>query len=328
MLPGARQRMIMIDCEGTGYNEPDRLCLVEIALIEVRDGQATGNFLHSRLNPKTHINAHATKVHGITEKSLVSEPLFEDLAQIMLDFIGEDPICMHSATSDLKSINHDLTLSGFQNIPEIQIMDSEKIGKALLGVKDLSLNTLCDLLGVDRTQRTIHSAILDAKLMTRCMVKMLNMPKYESIRNHPQFSPKTYVPQVRQSFGRYIKPGQADLTEITKLGPIDLPRMSVIPTKLTFTDREGQKISVEVPDFDQTTHTIYLSKLGSYVVTKKSDDENYKNLPDNPIGPAVVFARKGAVRQSWYENGIKTKEVEVGKFPDSTNKLHQISMKF
>ena len=111
--------------------------------------------------------AEAYGIHGLTDEFLSDKPLFGDVADEILGFIGESRLVVHNAEFDMGFINHELDLVGRQPIPTGQVLDTLQFARRELpGIPGYSLDALCRHFGVDRSQRTKHGAMLDAELLT------------------------------------------------------------------------------------------------------------------------------------------------------------------
>ena len=86
-------REIILDTETTGFNEDKGDRMIEIALLEVVDDKLTGRQFQSFLNPqgkKSDQGAYDT--HLLSDDFLKNQPLFKDVAEKILTFIGK--ICL------------------------------------------------------------------------------------------------------------------------------------------------------------------------------------------------------------------------------------------
>jgi DNA polymerase-3 subunit epsilon len=115
------EREIVLDTETTGFepNEGDRI--VEIGAIELIGHVPTGRTYHQYINPQRSMPADAFGVHGIGpdlleppqkpapgQVILRDKPLFADVAQAFIDFIGDAKLVIHNAAFDMKFLNAEL----------------------------------------------------------------------------------------------------------------------------------------------------------------------------------------------------------------------------
>ena len=164
--PDLSGRVVVFDLEMTGFAEAGRRQIVEVAAVEIEGGRATGRTFHSYVNPETHLNRVAGRIHGLTPGFLASKPTFGEVAPLLLDFIADAPLLSHRAETDMRALNNDLVLAGFEPLPPGRAACTERFARQLLGGVPLSLDSLCDAFGIDRSARARgHTGPIDAALL-------------------------------------------------------------------------------------------------------------------------------------------------------------------
>ena len=78
-------RQIFLDTETTGLSPESGDRILEIGCVEIVNRRRTGNDLHFYLNPQRASHDDALKVHGLTSEFLADKPLFEAIADPLLD---------------------------------------------------------------------------------------------------------------------------------------------------------------------------------------------------------------------------------------------------
>ena len=108
-------REIVMDTETTGLdpNTGDRI--VEIGAVELFNHMPTGKTYHQYINPQRDMPEGAFAVHGLSAEFLSDKPLFKDVAQAFLDFVGDSKMVIHNAAFDMKFINAGLNGSTGRN---------------------------------------------------------------------------------------------------------------------------------------------------------------------------------------------------------------------
>ena len=92
-------RLIILDTETTGlFSAAGRI--VEIAVVEMLDGKLTGREFHHLLNPEHTISQEITEIIGINNAMVAGKPIFADIAQAFIDFVGNDKLVVHNAEFD------------------------------------------------------------------------------------------------------------------------------------------------------------------------------------------------------------------------------------
>lgn len=159
-------REIIFDTETTGFdpNSGDRI--VEIGCLEIINGMPTGESYQQYVNPEREVPASAAKVHGLTAEFLVDHPLFADVAEAFLEFIGDSPLVAHNADFDRKFINWELEKAGFKPVAATRMIDTLVIARSKFPGAQNSLDALCKRFGVENSHRSLHGALLDCELLS------------------------------------------------------------------------------------------------------------------------------------------------------------------
>lgn len=179
-------REIVLDTETTGFepNEGDRI--VEIGAVELIGHVPTGRTYHQYINPKRSMPAGAFGVHGIGpdlleppqqpkpgQVILKDKPLFADVAQAFLDFIGTSKLVIHNAAFDMKFLNAELGWVNRPLLPMAQSLDTLAIARRKFPGSPASLDALCRRFGIDNTNRTLHGALLDSEILAEVYLELI-----------------------------------------------------------------------------------------------------------------------------------------------------------
>ena len=100
-----KKPVVFFDIESTGLSvSNDRI--VEIGLIKINPDQSEET-LTMRINPEMEISEESQNIHGISNEDLKDAPTFKDVAQKILDFIGDADLAgYNSNTIDVQNIFH------------------------------------------------------------------------------------------------------------------------------------------------------------------------------------------------------------------------------
>src|ERR1700733_3891228 len=101
-------REIILDTETTGLDPLRGDRLVEIGCVEIFNRMPTGQTYHCHINPQREMPAEAFAVHGLSTEFLASKPLFWEVVDEFLAFIGDAPLVIHNASFDIGFINAEL----------------------------------------------------------------------------------------------------------------------------------------------------------------------------------------------------------------------------
>ena len=81
-------REIVFDTETTGFEPSDGHRIVEIGCVELMDHFPTGRTLQIYLNPQRDVPIESQRVHGLSGEFLADKPLFANVVEEFLSFIG------------------------------------------------------------------------------------------------------------------------------------------------------------------------------------------------------------------------------------------------
>ena len=160
-------RQILLDTETTGLSARMGDRVIEIGCIELLSRNVTDRHFHCYVNPQREVDEGATKVHGLTLEFLADKPKFADIAKDFLDFIGGAELIIHNAPFDVEFLDRELALAGLKNLSEYapSIIDTLPMARELHPGKRNSLDALCERYAVNNSHRTLHGALLDARLL-------------------------------------------------------------------------------------------------------------------------------------------------------------------
>ena len=116
-------REIILDTETTGLDPASGDRVVEIGLVELENLVPTGVTRQWYLNPERDMPEGAFRVHGLSAEFLADKPLFGEIADEFLMFIGEAPLIAHNADFDMKFVNAELVKVGKLPIPKSRSTD-------------------------------------------------------------------------------------------------------------------------------------------------------------------------------------------------------------
>ena len=166
-------REISFDTETTGLNPRGGDRLVEIGGVELLNHIPTGNSYHVYINPQRDMPEEAFRVHGLSEEFLADKPLFEQVADEFLEFVGDATLVIHNAAFDMGFINFELEKVGRRTIPNSQVIDTLEIARRKHPTGPNSLDALCSRYGIDNSRRVKHGALLDAEILAEVYLEMI-----------------------------------------------------------------------------------------------------------------------------------------------------------
>src|SRR3954470_10834842 len=166
-------REIVLDTETTGLDPLRGDRLVEIGCIEIFNRMPTGQTFHRHLNPERDMPAEAFAVHGLSSEFLATKPLFTEVVEEFLEFIGDAPLVIHNASFDVGFINAELDRVKLQPILRERLVDTLLLARRKHPGVSNRLDDLCPRHSVDNSRRTKHGALLDAELLAEVYVDLV-----------------------------------------------------------------------------------------------------------------------------------------------------------
>ena len=169
-------REICFDTETTGIYPENGDRLVEIGAVELINHLPTGKIFHKYINPQRDVPEEVVKIHGLTNEFLADKPVFADIAQEWIDFIGEDGIFVaHNAEFDMRFINFELKKLGYKTYEWDRVVDTLAIARNQFPGARNNLDALCKRFNIDNSARTFHGALLDAQLLSEVYLQLLGI---------------------------------------------------------------------------------------------------------------------------------------------------------
>ncbi len=179
-------REIVLDTETTGFDPQSGDRIVEIGCLELINHMPTGRTYHQYINPERGMPEEAFGVHGIGpdllptprpaepgEVLLKDKPVFKEVGQAFLDFIGDATLVIHNAAFDMKFLNAELKWMGLPEIPWERALDTLAIARKKFPGAPASLDALCRRFGIDNSNRTLHGALLDSEILAEVYLELI-----------------------------------------------------------------------------------------------------------------------------------------------------------
>lgn len=210
-------RQIILDTETTGLYPYKGDRLIEFAGLEMIDRRLTGAYLHLYVHPERDIPEEAVKIHGITLERLENEPKFAEVGTKIAEFIRGAELIIHNAPFDIGFLNMEFARMGLPCVEDTAaaITDTLTLAKTLYPGQKNSLDALCNRLGVDRSRRVFHGALIDCELlgevylgMTRSQFSLIE----ENDTDEPAQTAAAPQPTVRPSAALRVISANADET--------------------------------------------------------------------------------------------------------------------
>jgi DNA polymerase-3 subunit epsilon len=161
-------RQIVLDTETTGLETSQGHRIIEIGCVELIDRRVTDKHWHFYINPEREVDAGAFEVHGISNEFLLDKPLFAELADDFLAYVEGAELVIHNAPFDIGFLNHELNLldDGKPLLGDIcSVRDTLVEARQKHPGQKNSLDALCKRYDIDNSHRSVHGALLDARIL-------------------------------------------------------------------------------------------------------------------------------------------------------------------
>jgi len=165
---------VVLDTETTGLDAKAGDRVIEIGCVELLGRRPSDNHFHRYVNPERAIDEGALKVHGLTGEFLADKPRFAEVAAGFLDYVRGAELVIHNAGFDVEFLDAELGRAGLGRLRDhvAGIVDSLALARELHPGRRNSLDALCERYAVQNAHRTLHGALLDARLLAEVYLAM------------------------------------------------------------------------------------------------------------------------------------------------------------
>jgi len=151
---------IYFDVETTGLKPQfgDRIC--EVAALRCKSGEELRAY-HTLVNPQRPISPGAFQVNLISEEDLEHAPLFEDVADDLLDALSDGVMVAHNAQFDLGFLAAELAMIHYPMIDTL-VVDTLTLARRCFSFSSNRLSYVARSLGFSTEH--LHRALSDVRL--------------------------------------------------------------------------------------------------------------------------------------------------------------------
>jgi len=187
------EEFVALDVETTGL-KPGRQRIIEIAAIRYRHGQIERSF-ETLLHPGRGIPEFITKLTTISNEHVREAPVFADVAQEVVEFIGDSLIVGHNVSFDINFMNAEL---GRVDMPPLINERLDTMGLAVRLLRSLrkpSLDRVAAAVGL--SPRKIHRAGGDARLTAEVALRLVDEGARQGVTSLDQLKSAATVVRAR-----------------------------------------------------------------------------------------------------------------------------------
>lgn len=186
--------VLFMDVETTGQ-DPFKHTIIEIAMRLDVNGQKVDEFQVKLFNPQTVTNLQALKYNGTKLSDLLKHKqeieavteLVDWLLQIQAKYKGDLHICGQNVGFDIRflwSMLNKYSIEGLDQVIGYKIIDTfglavalQHVGKLKTADDKLNLKAIAQALGVDLSNRKLHTAMDDVDVTAEVLYGLLKLMK-------------------------------------------------------------------------------------------------------------------------------------------------------
>lgn len=168
-------RQVVLDTETTGLSPQHGHRLTEVGCLEIIDRNITGRTYQTYLNPERELDDRAAEITGLTWSKLKDKPKFAQIADDLIEFIGDAELIIHNAPFDLGFLTHEYTLikhEWVKTLNKLEVIDTLILSREMHPGQRNSLDALCKRYSIDNSHRNYHGALLDAEILAKVYLTM------------------------------------------------------------------------------------------------------------------------------------------------------------
>lgn len=169
----------VIDIEATSLPKPDNR-IMEFAAVKLDDGRITESY-STLINPTVAIPGYVQQMTGIRTKMVKDQPEFEQIAEEIMEFLGDRVMVAHNIAFDAGIINSELRRAGMGLLGNKTLCTVKLSRKLVPGLDRYRLGEVASYFGIEIENR--HRAVDDAVAAARIFLKVLNIAEEKNIKS-------------------------------------------------------------------------------------------------------------------------------------------------
>jgi DNA polymerase-3 subunit epsilon len=165
-------RSVLFDTETTGLDPAQGDRVIEVAVLELVNDLPTGRHFHHLIDPERDVPEEATRIHGFSRADLMGKPRFAEIADDLVDFLGDGKLVAHNAPFDFGFLNAEFARLDLPPLDPTRMIDTLAMARGRFPGMPNSLDALCRRFEIDLSARTSHNALLDCRLLAEVYVEL------------------------------------------------------------------------------------------------------------------------------------------------------------
>ena len=170
---------VVVDLETTGAKAPPGR-ITEVGAYRISQGRIVAEF-QTLVNPEMTIPPFIVHLTGITDQMVKGAPVFAEVADQWLDFVGDAVVVAHDAQFDVRFLNHELArVFPGQRMANTQLCTVTLSRRVIPGLLNYRLHTVAEHFNVPIYNR--HRAAGDARATAEIFIRMLARLDHYGVR--------------------------------------------------------------------------------------------------------------------------------------------------
>ena len=167
-LPIDKASICVLDVETTGLS-PQYNNIIEVGIVRVKNLKIVEKY-HSLINPGREIPAFITGFTGISNDDVYDAPFFDDIADDVIEFIGNDVVTGHNLPFDNSFLKREFKYCGREELKNPNLCTLRVAKRIFPLLKSKSLGAVSSFLKIKNS--SYHRALGDAETTAKILIKM------------------------------------------------------------------------------------------------------------------------------------------------------------
>ena len=167
-LPIDKASFCVLDVETTGLS-PQYNNIIEVGIVRVKNFKIVEKY-HSLINPGRDIPTFITGFTGISNDDVYNAPFFDDIADEVIEFIGNDVVAGHNLSFDNSFLKREFKYCGREELKNPNLCTLRVAKRIFPLLKSKSLGAVSSFLKIKNS--SYHRALGDAETTAKILIKM------------------------------------------------------------------------------------------------------------------------------------------------------------
>ncbi len=197
----AERDVVIVDLKTTG-GSPAHDRIIEIAALRIRDGRVRARW-HTLVNPETPVPPFITGLTSISTGVVAHAPLFADVADRFLEFVGNGIVTAHNASFDLGFLRREFGRLDHSFAPAATLCTLKLSRRLLPELPSHALDALVRAL--DLPARRAHRALPDALAAADLLIRLIEHAQRQGFQDWDAVSRLVAGPKRARGAAKYEK---------------------------------------------------------------------------------------------------------------------------